>query len=170
MSDGSARHPRSFEPPPWERERFEELARRRAESDAAEAAIGQAREEAERAAAVQEAAAAVGAAPGPGTRAEAQTVGTPTWGEVPPDAELLLIELAAEEPRALGWVWLAWLAAAGLFAVLGVGTLVFGAVGLARAQGSSVATTWSFVLVLVGLASLGAAMWLTVKALGERGA
>jgi uncharacterized membrane protein YhaH (DUF805 family) len=82
----------------------------------------------------------------------------------------MLLGLAAEEPRAFGWVWGVWLAAAILFALLGAGTIVFGSVGLATTQGSGVATAWALMLVVAGLASIGAAVWLTIRALRERGA
>jgi hypothetical protein len=175
MNEGSARQPRSFEPPPWEREQFEELARQRAEREAIEAEAQRARDEADLRAAEAKARqtrdAPVSVAGAEGVQ-DAVSAAAP-HGDQPPvaaEADVMLIGLAAEEPDPLRYVWLVWLAVAGLFALLGVGTLVLGAVGVARAQGSSVATAWSFVLVVAGLASLGGAVWLTVRALGERGA
>jgi hypothetical protein len=182
MSDDPVRHARSFEPPPWERERFEELARRRAEREAAEAVALRARDDAAREAAARAATdeaeeAAAAAEPRTGGDAEEPAHALPGGrraaaghGSAVPEADVLLMGLAAEEPRAFAHAWVAWIVAAGLFAALGLGTVVFGSAGLARAQGSSIATAWSFVLVVAGLASLGAAVWLTVRALKERGA
>lgn len=189
MSDESVRHPRSFEPPPWEREQFDELARARAEREAAEAAAPAAAVEAEppvQAVAAQAVAAqAVPAAtvvPQAAAAGEPRTVtsvvplsaGTEpepaAGGSESAQVDVMMLGLAAEEPKSFAHAWLVVLVSAGVFTTIGLAVLIVGVVGISRSQGSAMGTAWSFVLVLAGVCALGVAGWLLARALRERGA
>ncbi len=178
MTEEPIRQPRDFEPPPWEREQFDELARRRAEAAAAEAAAGRQAEQAAVAAAaepaegVEPAAVAVPAgARGPAEGMTRDEVAPRVSGG--PDAasvDVMLMGLAAEEPRAFRNVWVVWIVAAVVFGAVGVIALVLGLFGVANARGSGVAVGWAMALNVGGIAALGTAGWMLTKALGERGA
>jgi hypothetical protein len=176
MTDEPRREPRSFEPPPWERERFDELARRRAEADAAAAALAREQGAAPSEQVVQAEGDGPGAAPlaqdaGPAAAAPAPA---PTAAAAAPldeaRVDVMMMGLAAEEPPAFPNVWVVWLVTGCVFGVLGLASLVIGGAGMFMSRGAGIGTTWAVVLGMTGLAGLGAAAWMVAKALGERGA
>jgi hypothetical protein len=163
-----------FEPPPWEKEAFEALAAKRADEEAARAAIVAA--ESAVAAPVQEPdpwdevpvvvasadGAAVAGTPGP----------TGTSGGPKPDekaVEAMLMRLQNEEradaraAKMVGWV------ASAVTVVLGLGMLIAGIVMAARGIGTPVAAIGSLVLVVFGLAFIGMAIWMWVSTNRSRG-
>jgi hypothetical protein len=202
MTEDPIRHPRTFEPPPWEREQFDELARRRAEEEAAaertaaaaaaaaqregpapeEGAAAEERPATEEGAGPEERPAAVEAQPAPvqaaavdptpadAADADATAAAPRTSGPEAAEVELMLVGLAAEEPKVMANAWIAWLVAAVLFALVGVSVLYLGIVGLIRNHGSATASAWSLMMDVSALAVLAAAVWMLVRALRERGA
>jgi hypothetical protein len=162
------RDPRSFEPPPWEADQFEELRRRRE----AEQAV---RERAERLAAEAEA-----AEPKPGSEPaenvpEPAPRGTPRTAETGPDpaeVDLMMMGLAAEEPdvarpfRIMGFV------VAAIVAAVGAVTVIAGIWGLVvqAGRGGVMGSLAAWVVIAFGLLLVGGGGWLTVLAMKQRGA
>ncbi len=200
MTDDSVRQPRKFEPPPWERDRFDELARKRAEEEAAAAQLAADAAAAAAAAPVapapEVAATVAPVAPAPAAPAEVapapqaeapvvmQPAPQPVAAQAPqpaapaaraaavvdPEVEMMLAGLRSEEPRVFERVWIAWLVASAMFAAVGVFALYLGLAGVIRSNGSAGATMWSAMSDISGLAALACAIWMLVKALRERGA
>ena len=162
------RDPRTFQPPPWEREQFEELRRRR-ELEQEQ----------------QESAAVVDEEPPEAEPEEATQVARPRdcvvqegfsleAGAPVNSAEVdrMMIELAAQEPDVSRPVRLAGMIAAAAAAVVGLATVVAGISGLvmqAGRTGPTGAITGSVVIVF-GLLLVGSGGWLMILALKQRGA
>ncbi len=153
------REARRFEPPPWERDRFEELAGRDREQERTAQDLPAA-EEAPPTGEREDAAS-------PERRAEPAPV-----GEKPPSAELdaMLLALKAEEPEALEGAWKVGLAAAVFMATLGLMLVVWGAVALARAGGAGAAGVMgSAIMTVMGALFAALGVWLGVRSLRQRG-
>ena len=157
-----------FEPPPWEREAFDALAARRAEEDAARAAL-EAAESAAPSAPVQE--------PDPwdevpAVRAGEQEAGPAAGARRKPDeiaVEAMLIQLQGEERsdgRATAWV--GWIASA-ITLALGTGMLITGLAMVRRGNGASVTVIGSAVLSVFGLVFIGMALWVWITTSRSRG-
>ncbi len=182
------RETKSFVPPPWEREQFEELARQRAEQEAEQARAEA--EEAEARAAMEAQAAAVAAAT-PGTQAAGEMAAavsgampapqvepaladvTPPSREGGPDeAQLaeMLSGLASEEPSATAGVWKMNVAIGGVIVALGIAMLVWAGLGLASAGTSGIAGVFGgSVLLVFGLGFVGGGVYVVVKNLRKQG-
>jgi hypothetical protein len=166
MSDEAGRRDRrKFEPPPWERGQFEELARLKAEEEARQAAaMAVLREKAQEAAGVVEA----DMAPDAGVT-EFRPVETPTpvAAKVRPVVEdvkldAMLIELSGEERSALHEFRRAGTVAAWVLASIGAVVLGFGIVLLVR--GGAAGLAGAGMIIAVGLFVIGFAVWLGYRA------
>jgi hypothetical protein len=140
--------PRSFEPPPWEKEQFEELARQRRERER------ESLERAETEAAVARLAEMDRAAPG-----------SPIDEK---QVSAMLIQLSAEEPPALHGARRASKVAAAAVGLFGVAVITVGAVTGAMSIGKeALAGVGAAIVAFIGMVILGLAVWLWVRA--ERG-
>lgn len=174
MVDDKIKAPRGFEPPPWEREQFDELARRRqAEADAEAAALAASLERRE----------APGAPPGPEpeTAAADTTAPEPEAPEpvvrktaVPPDeaqVDVMMMGLKAQEPEALAGAWVVPMAAGAVIVLVGLVLGVFGVIGLVSAgKGPPSQSMVSGVILMAALAMIGLGGWLLWKSLKTRSA
>ncbi len=177
------RDAKRFEPPPWEQDRFEELSRRRAEEEAAGAALekeARANRLDEPDAELDEAVSRLGQgpegkhdAPGPAPAAGADDAGAVPAVEGTLDDErvtAMLAALAAEEPPAAQAFWRANI-------VVGAGMVVVGAVfliwGMAAAVGArttgAVGVFGGLVMLLFGGAVASGGVYVVVKNLRQRG-
>ncbi len=155
-----------FEPPPWERDQFDELARRREE----------ARVEAE----ITEAVAALADNGAditptvveeelpPDTADKAVVAGTGQLDEIALAA--MMVQLRMEEPEKDDSLWKVGVAFSGLAAVIGSVLVVWGLAALFKAKdGGAVAMIGGFTLLVFGGLFVGVGMWMAVKSLKQRG-
>ena len=173
MSD-DVRHPREFEPPPWEQAQFEELRRRReaeqAEQERLDAVAAQT-------AATEASVAKAGELPGAeslrserseraAARAEAAA------GPDPAEVDLLMMGLAAQEPDVAQPFRRAGLVIAAIVAIVGAVTVIAGIVGLVMqgGKGGVMGTLAASVVIAFGLLLIAGGGWLTILALKQRGA
>jgi hypothetical protein len=154
------REPKGFEPPPWEKEAFEELRRRREQAPA-------------QADAVEGAESGVpGAIEEPAGVAEEK----PTTGDGSPrvvedrEVVVMLASLAAEEPNAQHGIHAVALSAAAVLVVFGLVLVVWGVVALVRSgRTGDVGLLGGSLFLFFGVAAVGFAVWLTVRTLRQRG-
>jgi hypothetical protein len=189
--DADHKKPRGFEPPPWEREQFEELARRRAaaaETAAAEAAVNTA---------VLKAQAPAQASAQEPTRAPAQDAaaeggvgapGEPETGPAPPGregapeeqpkadervADAMLFDLSGQEGPTLAPLRRAGKVVAGLVGAIGVAILGLGvwtsAQAAAAEESVGVGTMGAAIIMIFGLLVVGMAGWTWVRASRSQG-
>lgn len=170
------REAKGFEPPPWERDAFEELSRKkaeeRAEDDLEVALAGLDADEPEPPSAANEPAEdapgqlPASAAAGPQSAQEDEVVAREAR------AAAMLAQLAQEEPVPKTH-WVAGLVVAGLLASLGLMMLVWGIVGAARTAGVSeagpVGLIGGVILGVFGIGLVAVASWLAARALKQRG-
>ena len=167
------REARTFEPPPWERDQFEQQQREREEREAAERAAREALL-AQQEAASAEAAAAVAAEGGAGG-AETGESSEATSGAAPAAevdekrVALMMLELRAEEPPGLEGAWAVNLSAGVVVGIVGFACGVWGALALTKGNLPPAGLLGGFVLVAFGLGFLGVGGWLVFKALRQRG-
>lgn len=195
MTEGTGREKPRFEPPPWERERFEELAKKRAEQEEA------------RRLAEQALAAAGGILPtaaGPtateiaevsGARVEAEEAaaraavqaerhegpaGVPAGdeaGSAPPapakiddkQVAAMLSQLAAQERAATSSSRLIGRIAAAVTALIGLGMVVAGFVTLPATKSHPAAVLGSAILSVFGLGFIVMAVWVWLSASRSKG-
>lgn len=143
------REARTFEPPPWEREAFEELRRKR-EAELAAAAESESELVPER-----------GEVNGQeGEKSEVSE------GQV----VAMLAQLAAQEPDANRPITTVAFVMASICGVFGLVLLVWGGVALASArQSGRVGMIGGSLFIFVGIAAILFALWLSVKTLRQRG-
>jgi hypothetical protein len=188
------REAKPFEPPPWEREQFDRLARERAEQEAAQKAaalelaerMGQPATDpqAEGTSAGQVAAgtdpvpAQVGPTPStqpaPVAPATAQTLGSEPvamiGGKVDEaQLEVLLMGLRAEEAPALNDTWMVAIISAIVTGSVGVVLLVWGLVALAKPNMGPTGVMGGTILMVFGLVFLGIGGWIAFRTLRQRG-
>ncbi|MDP2233763.1 MAG: hypothetical protein Q8K89_09015 [Actinomycetota bacterium] len=162
------RAPRAFEPPPWERQQFDELAAAKqvkaesaqetpaekepADETPADAGAGAAKDE--------------GASPKPEGMPKDKLV--TKLDEV--ELTEMLAQLAAEEPHTNQGLWQAGVVASVGLGSIGLMVLIFGLVGLARtAKAGPVGVAGGAILVVFGLGMIALAIWLVVRTLKQRG-
>jgi hypothetical protein len=162
--DTDPKKSRGFEPPPWEREQFEELARRRAAAEADEAVVARAEsQDAAQAPAGEDtppstvvSPAASAEAPGPREAVDERAV------------TAMLMELSAEEGPTLAPVRQAGKVFAGIVGGAGAAMVILAIATGVRAvtaeTGADVAGTGAAFIAVFGLLALGAAAWLWVRA------
>lgn len=173
MADSPDRRaPKAFEPPPWERAHFDELAKNK------QAEESDARTTSEPGGLPAEAASEAAGTTGPGNRPEesggtgdVKGQGTDSSAKVD-DAALveMMANLAAEEPPATQGLWqLGVIVAVGIGA-LGLMMLVIGAVGLSKtADSGPIGVLGGTILVGFGIGMIAIAVWMTVRTLKQRG-
>ena len=162
---------RTFEPPPWEREQFEELARRKeAERIAAEAAAGTVIEPPAVAETPE-----IAEQPAPKTESgkEGQDVRTKTVSaEAAEDAraEALLIGLRNEDPPFGEELWKVAVAAGAVLASVGAILVVWGvfAIATVRRTGAT-GSLGGGILVVFGLGFVGVGGWMAFRTLRQQG-
>ena len=183
------REAKKFEPPPWERDQFDELARQRAEREAVaaqEAEAARAQAEADAAWAAAEAAAAedgAGETPAGTVVSEPMLAADATVAQVAeaPDAgrqaatdeprvEQMLAELAAQEPKAAGSYWKTNVIVGSGLVIFGSVFLIWGIAGLVAAKGAGVAgMLGGTVMLIFGAGFVFGGMYVVVKNLRQRG-
>ncbi len=144
------REARRFEPPPWERDRFEELAKRSEQ----QAPLADENPKPAAAEAVE----------------QAREGEVPREERVPENLEAMLVALRAEEPEALSEAWKVAAGASLVVITIGLMLVVWGAVAMARAGSAGAAGVMgSAIMTVMGalFAALGA--WLGVRSLRQRG-
>ncbi|MDZ4168397.1 MAG: hypothetical protein U1E26_01910 [Coriobacteriia bacterium] len=163
--ESDRREPKRFEPPPWERDAFEELQLRRAvEPDQAPEAAG--------AAGAPEAAEVVVVVEPTASSPEPEA---PATRSGPSDAEVteLLAGLAAQEPDVAAPAVQVTIGASIVLLPIGVMMLFWGMAALAKAAsaqaGAGVARTGAAVLIVFGAGFVGSAFWLIYRLLKQRG-
>jgi hypothetical protein len=173
MSD-EVRDPRSFEPPPWEADQFEELRRRReaeqavrerAERLAAEAGVQPAERGTESETETEDAGK-------PPERVSRKTPRTVDEGPDPAEVDMMMMGLAAEEPdvaqpfRVVGFV------IAAIVALVGAATTIAGIWGLVAqaGRGGVMGSLAAWVVIAFGLLLVAGGGWLTVLSMKQRGA
>jgi hypothetical protein len=181
------RERRSFEPPPWEKQQFEELERKAPEEDAEEAAGGQEESEPSTAMSAQGPTAArqgseqepasEGSGEGKGdTAALLAAVPEVKKEAAPPDAGIdparmaeLMAGLRSDDPPATG-AWKLGLAVSVGMAVLGAVMMIWGIVGLQATRGAGqLGWMGAAVLISFGAGFIAAAAWFAYKNLEKRG-
>jgi len=161
------REPKRFEPPPWERSKFDELARRRAEEEAkqaeeAESAVQAAREPAE---VEQTHTATEDERPVVAEQEEARA------GVDPMQLEAMMSQLQAEETPISTGLWRAGIAAAVFLLVLGAVIMIWGVVALRATRGAGpTGTMGATILLFFGVAFIAMAVWTAIRSLRQRGA
>jgi hypothetical protein len=164
--DAERRQHRQFEPPPWEREKFEALAQQReAEQRAIAAAIEAATPERPAEEAARPASEPASAAALAGAR-EAGPEPVPKIDERKVNA--MLIELSGQEGSARAPISKAGRVIGILFGAVGSGVTVFGA-ALAGRSTAADGRVGSAVIAFLGVFMTGAAIWMWVRAGNEQG-
>jgi len=184
------REAKTFEPPPWEKDQFERLAKERSAQEVAERAAAEvlierhpqeaAAEPAESAASVEAPAGAAdadaegAASAGPLTQPTPEVPAAPSptlaGGQID-EAQLavMMMGLRAEEPPALGGAWVIALVSAIVMGAVGIVLLIWGIVALTRPNMGAIGTMGGTALLLFGLIFMGACIWLGLRTLRQRG-
>jgi membrane-bound ClpP family serine protease len=166
------RQPRQFEPPPWEKDQFEALARERAEQERAkrEAAFAAAAAAAEQEAREKEASGSEPDVVEPDGRGSAPEEGLVARVELDErQVELMMMGLREEEPPALQAMWLVNLIAGSLVGLVGLALGAWGLAALLNAKLGGAGKLGGMVMVVFGLAFIGIGGWLVYRALRQRG-
>lgn len=173
MSDGSKRGVRRFEPPPWEVEAFESLARKRAEEQEALEALATATRIVPDGA--TEDLVAEFATPQPTVAAEAQPTGEPVKPKKPaidpddPRVRAMLLELSREEAANTSGIKFVARAASAVTGLVGLGMLFGGVLAIKQAGGTAAGTMGSGALSVFGLSFVAMAAWVWVRSNSVKG-
>ena len=171
------RETKRFEPPPWERDQFEELARKRADEEAAEAKAAAERSATQAGAAEAEAAGQTLVELSEETPSEAGATAEAAEEPAVPAGALedarvmeMLTELASEEPPASRGLWKVSVAIGGVMVALGAVFLFWGMAALVAARrAGAVGTFGGIVLLLFGAGFVAGGAYLAVKNLRQQG-
>ena len=172
MGDEVKRDVRPFEPPPWEREAFEALARRKAEEQAALDRLAAPDPAAEapadsRAGAVPAEVIAPAAEAAPGSDGPEMTRAAKSAAVDERQVQAMLLELSREETTDTGHVTLVARIAAVITAAVGIGMFAGGLMTLGNAKDAAkrtLATTMaSGALSVFGLCFAAIAVWVWVR-------
>lgn len=173
------REAKRFEPPPWEKEAFEELQRKRAEEEQA-AEMLRAHEAAQAVPPSEaESAASAAAQPAEGTVSQVGEV-LPAEGKAAPDDESaldekrvveMLADLAAQEPKVDAQAWKVALGSAIVSGAIGGVLIVWATAAMAAAarSGSATGRIGGLILLVFGAGFVFGALWLAVRTLRQRG-
>jgi hypothetical protein len=179
MAEPSGRkEPKPFEPPPWEQDQFEELARRRAEQESLEAETPAREQETlpetagppEAPERVEQQEASTGSGEAPGTATEG------TSAQERPDLDEtklkeMMFQLRAEEPPAARGLWQVGMAAAAFMVVLGAVMMVWGIVALQATRGAGpLGAMGAAIMLLFGMGFIAIAAWMAMRSYRQRGA
>ncbi len=174
---GRRREKPSFEPPPWERDQFEELARQKQAAEEAEAASVPVAQDAEREPVAeqtlpQQVAAAAGdesAATG-GSMAESEPAETAGGDLDPKRVEMLMMGLRAEEPRPEEAYWKVTTAAGVVSTFIGLVVTTWGIIALAAPREPGAGAMMMVLMLLVfGIGFTVGGVWVVFNALRQRG-
>lgn len=166
------REPAKFEPPPWERDQFEELAKARVEPQPTEETVPQ-----DPPAPAQGAAEQVVEAVREASQRDSAEVESAKAGEKatqPPiddkRLEVMMMGLRAEEPRPEEVYWKVTMVAGVICTVIGLAISTWAIVAFATlSKAGAKGMTLASVLMLFGLGFAGGGGWLVLKTLREQG-
>ena len=157
---------KGFEPPPWEKDQFDELARRK-EAEAAEVTRAAADAELAEALVVAEVQAAEAEVHEPAP----PKVGVP--GQDPDDdsrIETMLLGLKNEEPQFGRQLWKVSLAAGAMLVAVGLVIAVWGFFAIAATgRTGALGSLGGGILVVFGLGFAGVGVWMAFRTLRQRG-
>ena len=176
MDNPGRRDPSQFEPPPWEKEQYDELTKRREEQAAKAAAEAEAAKEAAAAAEAQ-AAPAETASPGVGPgKPDAGSQGS-VPGSKPEDAvdgvdpavmKEMMERLKIEEPEAKSF-WRVRLVVAAFIGVGGAILMIWGMVAFRASSSNQTGVLAAVILLLFGFGFIALAAWTAYRGLQQRG-
>jgi len=175
MADRAGRRdPRSFEPPPWERAQFEELAKLKTpeqEPETEEASpvtvteVGSATTVVDltHKKVVETAPTSVGVGSATGTTALPSAIDEAAMLE-------MMAKLADEEPPVAQEIWRLAVVASTVLGSIGLMMIVFGAVGLTKtARAGLTGVLGGAILIVFGIGMIALAVWMVVRTLKQRG-
>ena len=171
MADESVKHPRGFEPPPWEAEQFEELARKRAAEEMTQRLLTEAASAKAAVAAAKRAPVPVREDAVPEAVVETAPVEALPAAKAPETAgaDVMLIGLRAEEPEVLKGAWIVPMVAGTPIILMGLAMGVMGVMNMNGVkQNPAQQSTVSGVMIAGALALLALGGWLVVKSLKTR--
>lgn len=155
------REARSFEPPPWERDRFEKLAERKRQAEQPPVEEPESGGEAEAEFGPQAGGSAEEPIAGPGEEADPLAA---------VEVEAMLLALQEEEPGSLESAWKIGAAASVVVVTIGAMLVVWGAVAMARAGSAGAAGMMgSAIMSVMGALFTALGVWLGVRSLRQRG-
>jgi len=160
---------KAFEPPPWEQDQFEELARRKAaEASAAESTTGV---EAELAAETEPTPGATGSTEADAIAAAPMSeMETQDSADEDPRIEAMLLGLKNEEPQFGTQVWKFALAAAAVLAAVGVVIAIWGIFAVAvSSRTGPLGSLGGSILVMFGFVFVGLGGWIAFRTLRQQG-
>jgi hypothetical protein len=164
-----------FEPPPWEQDQFDELARRKeAEKTAAELEAGAASEELPAAEAPEQGSPVAAPLDQAAEPAPASTAVEPAHEAAievdDPRIEAMLVGLRREEPPFGTQMWKVALAAGAVLASVGAVLMVWGLFALAAARrAGATSALGGGILVVFGLGFIGVGGWMAYRTLRQQG-
>lgn len=170
---------KEFVPPPWEREQFEQLARKRAEKEEAARVAREALAKTE-AARQDSLFAQPGAVEQTVLKADAERAITPAaeapadvagpGGAIEDETDEMLWELKAEEPKVLRGAWKLGIGIGAVIGFLGMTLTLWGMIASARfARSGPGALLGAGIIAVMGLVFLALAAWMVVRSLRQRG-
>jgi hypothetical protein len=168
---GQRREKPTFEPPPWERDQFEELAKQKREADEAQqlAAADSAAEGLSTEAVAEELPAAA-AEPEPQAGEASEEVGAEKPELDPKHVEMLMMGLRSEEPRPDEAYWKVTIGAGVASALIGLLVTTWGLVALATPKRPGAGPMLFVTLLLVfGLGFIAGGAWVIFNSLRQRG-
>jgi hypothetical protein len=150
---------KAFEPPPWERDQFEELARRREAEQVVTAAP-----------AGETTAATEGVAGASQPEAPAPSIASRKSLEEDPRVQAMMVGLKKEEASNRMDPWRVVVSAGVVLASVGGVLVVWGAFAMAAARGSgAMGLLGGGVLVVFGCVFFGVGLWIALRILRQRG-
>ncbi len=169
---GQRRDKPTFEPPPWERDQFEELARQKAEAEQAQAEADAAL--AASLAALAEPVAEEAPAPAEATEAREaqadQVEGVEKPELDPKHVEVLMMGLRSEEPRPEEAYWKISMFAGVTSALIGLVVTTWGVVALATPKQPGIGPFMLVTMLLVfGVGFMAGGAWVVFNSLRQRG-
>jgi|GEM_PF-1148806 len=166
---GDRNTPKPFEPPPWEKDQFEDLARKRVVKQD-DMAIEQALQSLENTVAPEKAVVPAKHE----ERAQSPTGESvergPKEKELPPQTEMLLSQLKQQEPRTNDSLWKIGLVFALIVGIIGLVLTVWGVTGIiAGRENGATAFVGGSIMIFFGLLFVSMAAWLSVRTMRQQG-
>ena len=162
-----------FEPPPWEKAQFEELARRKeAERVAAEAISGAVAVQAPTAATTPGASQEAGGVPSDAAQATESPPAAQEGVAIEEDPRIaaMMIELKSEEPSFGRELWRVSIVAGAIVAAIGAVFMVWGVVAIVATRRAGVTgSIGGLILLVFGLMFFGVGAWIVFRTLRQRG-
>jgi len=162
---------KAFEPPPWEQDQFEELARlKEAQRTAAEMEVSSASASQEGTGAAVVTPAASGMVTSVPADAKALQVDDSAGTEIDHRIETMLMGLRSEEPPFGEQVWKVSLASGAVLVGVGLVITLWGVFAMKATAGTgAIGSMGGGILVLFGLGFCGAGAWIAFRTLRQRG-